>query len=229
MVAVIGHRGAAGVAPENTLESFGRAIELGVAAVECDVRLSRDGHVVVMHDDAADRTTDGSGAIAELDFEAIRRLDAGAGQRVPALDEVLDAVAGRCDLLCELKAEGAAASVGAAARRQMLGEVVFLSFRFDFLEEARRRAGDARIGALLAVPRSAEVERAAAMGCEFVGVHYRNVSLAAVAKAHEQGMRMNVWTPNELWEMQAMIALGADTITTDRPDILLEHLKTQQL
>ena len=89
MVYVVGHRGAAGVLPENTLAGFRYAIELGVDYVECDVHLSRDGQLVVMHDATVDRTTDATGAICDLDFNRIRALDAGEGEQIPTLDEVL--------------------------------------------------------------------------------------------------------------------------------------------
>jgi glycerophosphoryl diester phosphodiesterase len=106
----IGHRGAAAVAPENTIASFRRAVELGAQAVELDVQRTKDGHLVVMHDDTVDRTTDGTGHVAELTLARIRRLDAGswngtafAGERVPTLDELGDALRPEILLFVEIK------------------------------------------------------------------------------------------------------------------------------
>ncbi len=88
----IGHRGAAGHAPENTLLSIQRAIELGVDIVEVDVRRTRDGELVLLHDQRVNRTTNGGGRIGDLSFEEVRRLDAGSGQAIPSLREALELV-----------------------------------------------------------------------------------------------------------------------------------------
>ncbi|MFD6726503.1 glycerophosphodiester phosphodiesterase, partial [Streptomyces sp. NPDC060131] len=88
----IGHRGAMGVEPENTLRSFVAAEQAGLDVVELDLHLSKDGALVVMHDADVDRTTDGTGAIADKTLEELRALDAGRGERIPVFEEVLDAV-----------------------------------------------------------------------------------------------------------------------------------------
>ncbi|KIF02480.1 glycerophosphodiester phosphodiesterase, partial [Streptomyces sp. RSD-27] len=88
----IGHRGVMGVEPENTLRSFIRAERCGMDAIALDVRLSKDGALVVLHDAEVDRTTDGAGAVTDLTLAELRELDAGLGERVPVLEEVLDAV-----------------------------------------------------------------------------------------------------------------------------------------
>ncbi len=227
-VRVIGHRGAAGLAPENTLASFRRAVELGVDAVECDVRLSRDGRLVVIHDKTVDRTTGGSGAVGRLSFEQIRALDAGAGEVVPTLEEVLEALRGRCELFCELKGAGTERpALEAASAAGMERQVVFVSFRPDRLEALKHLAPDARVGPILVALEDADIRRAAAMGAELVSLRYPSASREAVEMAHESGLQLLVWTPNELAEMQAMIALGVDGITTDRPDLLLHRLEGQ--
>jgi len=109
----IGHRGASALAPENTLAAFETAIVDGADGLEFDVRLTRDGVPIVLHDAALDRTTSGRGAVAALDLASIRRLDAGAwfgarfrGERVPTLAETLDLARGRCAVNIELKEEG---------------------------------------------------------------------------------------------------------------------------
>jgi len=224
-IMVTGHRGAAGVVAENTLKSFRRAIELGVDAVECDVHLTRDGQVVVMHDDTVDRTTGGTGRIAEMDLADIRRLDAGDGETVPTLDELLETVAGRCELLCELKADGVEAPAADAILARGMGEqVMFISFSLSQLAGLKRRRDGLRVGAVLAMP-AAELPAALDLPVEHVGIYYKQLSPAVVEQGRAAGVEVGVWTPNTLGEMQAMIALGVDRITTDRPDILLDHLK----
>ena len=93
----IGHRGARAYAPENTLRSFARALELGVNAIEFDVRQTKDGQLIVMHDDKVDRTTTGKGLVKDLSLKEIKELDAGDGERVPAFGEALDFIGGKVD------------------------------------------------------------------------------------------------------------------------------------
>ena len=224
MTIVTGHRGAAGVVAENTLKGFRRAIQLGVDAVECDVHLTRDGQVVVMHDDTVDRTTGGTGRIAEMDLADVRRLEAGDGAPVPTLDELLETVAGRCELLCELKADGVETpAADAVLARGLAEQVMFISFSLPRLAGLKRRRDGLRVGAVMAMP-AAEMLAALEVPVDHVGIYYKQLSPAVVEQGRAAGVEVGVWTPNTLKEMKAMIALGVDRITTDRPDILLDHL-----
>jgi len=108
---IMGHRGAAALEPENTLLSIGRAIEIGVNAVEIDVRLSKDKEIVVMHDSTLDRTTDGTGPVCNFTIDELKKLDAGNGQRIPTLQEVIDFIDNKVELVIELKEEGTFKSV----------------------------------------------------------------------------------------------------------------------
>ena len=101
---LMGHRGARREFAENTLRSIEIALAAGVGAVEIDVRLSRDGHLIVIHDETLDRTTNGEGAVLDMNIAELRALDAGEGERLPTLDEVLELVRGRAELFVELKA-----------------------------------------------------------------------------------------------------------------------------
>jgi len=222
---VIGHRGAAGLMPENTLGSFRRAIELGVDAVECDVRRTRDGHLVVLHDATLDRTTTGSGPVAEMDLAAVRALDAGGGEPVPMFDELLDLLHGRCGLVCEIKADGAAApAVQAVGTHDMLDATTFVSFKLDHLREVLQAEPSATAGWILVDPSDADLSQAAAAGMQLVCVEHRHVQDRAVQAARELGLAVTTWTPNEPADMRRAIAMGVDGITTDRPDVLLDLL-----
>ena len=103
MVVKVGHRGAAGHEPENTLRSFRKALDLGADMVELDVHLCGTGELVVIHDETVDRTTDGSGSVRDMPFHELRGLDAGKGERIPTLREVLDLLEGRAGVNIELK------------------------------------------------------------------------------------------------------------------------------
>lgn len=225
MIYVVGHRGAAGVFPENTLMGFRYAIELGVDYVECDVHLTRDGHLVVMHDATVDRTTNGSGRIDELDFATIRVLDAGKGEIVPTLDEVLTTVQGKVRLLCELKGAGVEdAAVDAVLARGMGSEVIFTSFHLERLQAVKRHGEHLRIGAIFSDPTDDDIARAASLGVTGIGVHYKSLNLRTVERVLSEGIDLRAWNPDTLREQLAMIALGVSGVSTNRPDILLKHL-----
>ena len=220
---IVGHRGAAGLAPENTLKGFALAMELGVDAVECDVRLSRDGQIVLMHDATADRTTSGAGAVAEMDLADIRGLDAGDGEAVPTLDELLAAVKERCHLLCEVKApEAAVPAARAVLAEGMVGEVTFVSFHLDALAAVRQCDGALATGVLIGEPGIDGLDAALALPAEHVGIYHGVLSGEIVRRARHAGKQVGAWTMNTPETMRAMMDLGVDVLTSDRPDILLD-------
>lgn len=125
----IGHRGALGHAPENTLAALELAITYGVDMVEFDVRRTADGTLVLLHDDSVDRTTNGEGSIEEWSLSMLRELDAGGGERIPLLEEALACLSGRAGAMIELKVRGIAADVCAKVRvADFHGTVMYASF-----------------------------------------------------------------------------------------------------
>lgn len=155
MTWAIAHRGASDRYPENTLLAFEQALELGAEAVECDVHLSADGEVVVIHDPTVDRTTNGHGEVAAMTLEELRRLDAGirrhprfAGQRIPTLSEVLELVRGRAQVFIELKGtspELPRRVVEVVRAGGMAGEAWLFTANRAVLEELRRTAPEMHV------------------------------------------------------------------------------------
>jgi glycerophosphoryl diester phosphodiesterase len=228
MTYVVGHRGAAAILPENTLKSFRYAIDLGVDFTECDVHLTWDDHLVVMHDEHVDRTTNGTGAIRRMTFEAIRSLDAGGGEQVPTFDEVLDTVQGKVKLLCELKGEGVEkAAVDAVIARKMEADVTFTSFWMDRIKKVKARREDLAIAAIFGNPSDDAIANAIEMGVGRIEINYRNLCLRMVRQVRDAGLDLTAWNPDTLEEQRAMIALGASGICSNRPDILVEYLKNE--
>jgi glycerophosphoryl diester phosphodiesterase len=229
----IGHRGAAGVAPENTIASFRRAVALGAQAVELDVQRTKDGHLVVMHDDTVDRTTDGIGRVADLTLAQIRRLDAGswkgtefAGEHVPTLDEVAEALPPEILLFVEIK--------GGAARAPGIEEDVLRfiargagdrvrASSFDHRVLARLRALDRDIGlgALFECLPADPV--ALAWGCGATALHpsFGYVVPELVAAAHAKGIEVHTWTVNDPDDIARIRAMRVDGIFSDHPDRLI--------
>lgn len=225
---VVGHRGAAGVLPENTLKGFEYAIGLGVTYVECDVHLTSDKHLVVMHDATVDRTTNGTGAIGELSFETMRNLDAGDGEQVPTLDEVLSVTKGKVTLLCELKGEGVEqAAVDTVKKHRMDNEVMFSSFYMDRIQKVKQIDHNLAIRAIMTSPSKEDIQNAIGLGIVGFDVHYRNLSLQMIEDAHTANVNIIAWNPNTWAEQKAMIGLGVDGVSSDRPDILMAHLQRE--
>lgn len=218
---VCGHRGAAGLAPENTLAAVQRALELGVDLIECDVHVSADGRVMVIHDDTLERTTNGAGRVERHSFEQLRKLDAGQGERIPEFCEVVDLVRGRTELVCEFKTpaavEGALTCVRDAG---LLEATTFIDFDWRNLELLKRLEPRARYAALLWNVNDTLLAEALAVGGG-VDMHYKRVSLSVSEAVHKAGRFLWVYTPNTAESHALMQDLGVDAITTDRPDIAL--------
>ena len=225
-VKVIGHRGAAGLEPENTLRSFRKALALGVDVIECDVRLTKDGRTVLLHDETLDRTTDGSGRLADRTFEQVRALDAGGGQKVPTLRELLDLVGGRVELHVELKDAAALADVlEQVAAAQLRGRVLLTSGSTEVLERVRAADDAVRLEHIFSDPPADAVDRALRVRAARISSHFTHLTEAFVAEAHRGGLEVIAWCPNTPADQQRALATGVDLICTDRPDVLLATLR----
>ncbi len=240
---VIAHRGFSGKAPENTLVAVRRAIELGADMVEIDVSLTRDGHVVVLHDETLDRTTDGEGLLSAATLEEVRKLDAGswfssefAGEKVPTLAEVLDLVRGRILLNIEIKGEAVSDETegGIADKvlrlvgdRDMKDEIVISSFEPEALRQARELDPHVKTASLYNRELHSgmgPVEVMDAVGSNGFNLSSKGITAEIVGLCHDAGRPVAVYTVNEKAEMKRQIALGVNALFTDRPDRMLEVL-----
>jgi glycerophosphoryl diester phosphodiesterase len=229
---VVAHRGASGSAPENTLAAFRRAAQQGAHMIELDVQLSRDGHVVVMHDDTVDRTTDGHGAVGALDLARLKMLDAGswfgerfAGERVPTLAEALAATS--LPVNVELKRGGGdalAAGVYDTVRNAgAIGRVVFSSFEDDALARMRRLDAHVEIAVLRASGTMGHAVRAAErLGTRTLHLRNTKVWMRQMRDTASEGYMIRIWTVNSLAEWAPFSAAGASGLFTDHPDRFLQ-------
>ncbi|RKY04141.1 glycerophosphodiester phosphodiesterase [Candidatus Poribacteria bacterium] len=220
MFKIIGHRGAAGLEPENTLRSFKKALELGVDYIETDVRVTSDGYLVLMHDETVDRTTNGSGRVDRLTFEEIRRLDAGQGERVPTLEELLDLAEGRVGLHIELK-DGRALErvVRLVEAKGMVDEVFLTSGDPELLKKVRELNPQIKTELIFGDPPEDAVARALEAEAKRISCHHKFLTREFVREAHESGLEVIAWPPNTIEEMRKALDFGVDLICTDRPDI----------
>lgn len=233
----IAHRGASGLYPENTLLAFRRAAECGVDMLELDVLFSRDGALVVVHDQTLDRTTNGTGPVGAHTLAELRALDAGQGERIPVLDEAL-ALAREAGLrvVVEMKGGDAAASeaiaealVPALSQAGWLDRAVVSSFHPGALRRARALAP--RLPAMLdptpwdgsLTPRAA-CEQALTAGANVLGYDQRHVTAALVDECRLCGLALWPWVANTPDDIGRLVRLGVPGLMTDRPDVLNEVL-----
>jgi glycerophosphoryl diester phosphodiesterase len=235
---LIAHRGGAAEAPENTLAAFRHAIALGIRWFELDVQMSRDGELVVIHDETVDRTTGGRGSVASLTLEELRRLDAGSwfgpefkGERIPTLREVLELCASHdTGVFIELKSphlypgiEEKVASLLAEMRIQGASDIWCISF--DPQSVARLRALDASLPlGQLYYPGAHDFSDPGGT-VQATLPFYQNAAQhpEQIASTHRAGKQVVVWTVNTGADMRRMADLGVDGIVSDHPSMLLSH------
>jgi glycerophosphoryl diester phosphodiesterase len=216
----VGHRGARAYAPENTLASFKKAIELGVDAVELDVRKTKDNQIVVIHDADVKRTTDGEGLVAELTLGQIKSFSAEGGEKIPTLGEALDFLGKKVEVLIELKELGVEEQVLTTIKERGLEHnVVIVSFLEDALKKVRELDGNIETG-LIYVKHKNPLKAALELKANYLVALYRFTHTANVVKAHENGLKVIVWTINNPQEVEEYAKKGVDGITSDKPDIL---------
>lgn len=207
-----------GVEPENTLRSFIAAQNAGLDLIELDLHLSKDGALVVMHDAEVDRTTDGTGPIADKTLAELRALDAGRGERVPVFEEVLEAV--RTPLQAEIKDVAAARALAEVMhRKDLVGRVEVSSFHDEAIAETARLVPGVRTALIASRYGTDVVERAVEAGAATVCLNIRRLSLEVVEEAREAGLRIIGWVVNTQDQLRLVRALELDGATTDYPEI----------
>lgn len=230
-VLVIGHRGNARFAPENTLVSFNAAVKAGADVVELDYMVTRDGEQVVFHDKNLDRTTDAPQVlgrrkltVGDVSLDEIRRLDAGKwfdprfrGAKVPTLAEALDLIQKDRVTMVERKTGSAEACVELLKEKEYLDKVIVQAFDWDYVADFRRLAPDAVLGALgkdeMTIKKLDQIEQT---GAQLVGWN-QDVSKADIDAVHARGMKIWIYTVNSEARAKKLIADGVDGIITDDP------------
>lgn len=234
----LAHRGASSLAPENTLEAFRMAVEAGAGGLELDVHLTRDGHVVVIHDATVDRTTSGTGAVAEMTLDELRGLDAGNGKygdvQVPTLAEVLEEFPG-VPINIDIKEAypgvqeavlGVLRDAGAEGRVLVAATPHGIISRFRKLSGGRVSTGASKWEiAVFYILSRLHLERLIRPAYDALQVPLRHRGIPLVTRrfveaAHSRGVRVDVWIINQADEMRRLLDLGADVIMTDRPETL---------
>ncbi|GAA5135199.1 glycerophosphodiester phosphodiesterase [Pseudonocardia adelaidensis] len=219
---ITGHRGAMGSEPENTLRSFRRAVREGCDEIELDLRVTSDGRMVVLHDATVDRTTDGSGAVAEMTFDEVRALDAGLGEQVPTWAEAVAAVDVRFQ--AEVKAEAAVPVLAESLRADpdLARRTLVTSSHAEILLAVREELPEIGTGLILGrTPAFAEIvarTTAAGAGTALCGI--AGLTVDGVADLHERGFDVTAWPVPDEQALATAVELAVDGVTTDHPDRL---------
>lgn len=218
----IGHRGARAYEPENTLRSFERALKIGVNAVELDVRKTKDSNLIVIHDADVKKTTNGEGLVNELTLDQIKDFSTEKGEKIPTLKEALDLLDKRVRVLIELKEEGLEEEVLRLVHEKNLGKnVILVSFIEEVLRKVRELDKTVETGLIYAKHKN-PLKAALELKAQYLVGFYRFVHKANVEKAHENGLKVVVWTVNTPEEIAAYIKKGVDGVASDKPDLLMK-------
>jgi glycerophosphoryl diester phosphodiesterase len=228
---LIGHRGASAHAPENTMRAFQLAMAQHADGIEIDVKRCASGEVVVMHDATVDRTTNATGDVSKLTLAELRAIDAGDGERVPTLDDVLALVASHPTFLINIEitnyttpGDGLGPAVAECVTRSGVAErVLFSSFNHLLMRDMSRRMPDVPRALLhhTAMPLPLrELWLAPLIRHEFQHPHHSMVTLDLVRAQRARGRGINAWTVNDPMDIRRMIAAGVSGIIGDSPETM---------
>lgn len=235
---VIAHRGASSYAPENTFAAFDLALQMEVRQIELDVDLTSDNHIVVIHDDTVDRTTNGSGPVTSHTLAALRGLDAGswfgtvfAGERIPTFDEVLVRYKGRVHIHTEIKGHSPSLSQRTAdlvRKHGLEAQVTMTSFQDVRLAEMRAYAPELPVGWLVQEVDDRTIAQAHNLGVTQLCPRASELTPEVVQRLHREGFVVRAWgvTTEEL--MRQVVRAGADGMTVNFPDTLIAYLQSHK-
>ena len=226
MVQKIGHRGAKGYVAENTLESFQKALELGVNGIELDVHVCASGELVVFHDYTVDRMTNGSGEVHKLTLSELKKLKVADEFEIPTLEETFDLINRKCWINVELKGHDTAAPTCKLIEKYVsekgwtYEDFIVSSFQKDELDKTRAHNTEIRLATLSQASVEQALEWADALSAYAIHPHFSLLTDDNIHEAKKKGYKINVWTVNHYEDIQRLEAHIIDGIISDFPDRL---------
>ncbi|MBI4228600.1 MAG: glycerophosphodiester phosphodiesterase [Deltaproteobacteria bacterium] len=216
----IAHRGASAYEPENTLRSFKVAIDMKADMIEFDVRMSKDGHLVVIHDNTVDRTTNGRGYVKELTLEELENLDAGRGEKIPTLKEVIELGVGKTKFAIEIKEGGTEKkAISLIKEYNLLEDVFIISKNRDLLKNVKILEGDIRT-CLIMVLSCTSIDSGRESLADAIAPFHFFITKRLVKKAQRSGLFLFTWIVDSKKRAQWMKDIGINGIVTNKPDII---------
>ncbi|MHA1903057.1 MAG: glycerophosphodiester phosphodiesterase [Candidatus Thorarchaeota archaeon] len=226
-VVIIAHRGASAHAPENTLLAFDKAWEIGAHMIELDVHETADNHLVVIHDHEVSRCTNGTGEVSELTYDEVRNLNAGNGQKIPSLEEVLEFAYGKIGVNIELKVPDIEKRVlDLVSKKGMIDKIFISSFLHGTLNVVRNLQKSVPTSILFSKPIDDLVNYSAQLGVSSINPTYEMVDEILVSSTHSAGMKLYPWTVNDKQAMIHLLRLGVDGIITDDPELCIRTFES---
>ncbi len=212
---IIAHRGASLFEPENTLRSIKRAIEMNADFVEVDVRMSKDYELVVMHDADITRTTDDRGLVKDLTLQELKKLDAGNGEKIPTLDEVINLVKNRIGLVVEIKEPGTEEKVIGKITENKLKKTIITSFYHKTVQSIRSRYPDIDAGIIFVGQPVDPGQMASAANANVIFPSYRYMDEDLVGNAKDNGLTVYPWAIDDPKVFKIFSEMGVDGIVTN--------------
>jgi glycerophosphoryl diester phosphodiesterase len=227
MITVIGHKGAAGLEPENTMRAFKKALELNVDFIEFDVRMTKDKKLIIMHDPKVDRTTNGKGYVKDLTLEEIKKLDAGEGEKVPIFEEVINLLKDRKPkITIDIKEPQTLDKIMKIIRENKLeNKVVIVSFWHEILKRIKEIEPSIKTSVDIVEKPINLVSMVKDAKADKISLHSIFIDEKTVKECHENDIEITAWTVDEFLEIDRMIKLGVDTICSNFPDRVISRLE----
>jgi len=221
---IVGHRGARALEPENTLRALRRCMACA-DLVEVDLRLTRDGIPVAIHDATVDRTTDGTGPVKSYTIEDLTRLDAGEGETIPTLREVLDLVHEELGLVVEIKEPGTEAIIASVIMDRMPERLFMVSSNPESVTMAKRLLPGVQAGLIYSGATDDPIGLARSVQADVILPRWDRVSREVVEQAHGAGLLVIPWTLNREADIEEAARLGVDGFASDDPCAARRYLQ----
>lgn len=233
-IILIAHRGASNTAPENTLKAFTMAIELDADYIEFDVRISKDGELIIIHDPDVFRTTHKLGFVKQFSLNKIKKLNAGNGEKIPTLEELLIETKGKINYMCEIKVKNISGKVLSILKNHnVLDSTILISFKHNELLKSRNMYPDLKLGAIIPSRlgwitnwfiKKRLISSISQKSFFSINAFFPLVNRKFVDFSHEKGLKVFAWTVNSKRKMKKLIKLGIDGILTNDISLLKDAL-----
>ncbi|MAG91970.1 hypothetical protein CMO83_04810 [Candidatus Woesearchaeota archaeon] len=226
---IIGHRGAMAYEPENTILSIKKAIELGSDGVEIDVRRCKSGELIVINNDTVDRTTNGQGYVKDFTLDKLQKLDAGKGEKIPTLEEVINYINNKkIKLIIELKEKDLEKDVLILVEKHNLqNDSIIISFFHQIIKNIKKINKNIDTGLLFVgnpVNVSSLAKEADAI---FLFTNFKYTDKDLVDNAHENNLKVYVWNIDDIENLEKMLKLGVDGVGSNKPDVVVDYLNSK--
>jgi len=219
---IIGHRGACYYEPENTLRSFKKALKLKCKFIECDVRLSKDKELIIIHDKTLDRTTNGKGLVKNYTLKELKKFNAGKNEKIPTLQEYINLLKNKAIMVIELKENVVSEIVKVIKKNKIQDKVILVSFHDSYLRKIKKLNKNIKTG-FLSVRPLLTLKRAKFCKADLIGIYHKFLKKKFIEKAHKNNLKVFVYVrinenPNKKY-IKKLINLGLDGIALNKPFI----------